>query len=315
MKNLVKVLGIIAVIAVVGLAVSCEVDPEDQVKISISGIPNGADGLYAYFALAPGKDKTALAALSDSNNKIANGELSTYMVDKDGKPFDKEGNYFVLVFIHDALITGENIEDTKYTFYTTSPVKIVKGSNSYMANEFKDADANTIADTFPTIAPVTPNVDAEEEIVDYIYDGEFKANYNLNGTMTDEFVTFNKTSFKIYEKNAAGGKTDYLDFVINKDWAYDPVPSAVYEVGFKFTGYISAGKPVGANIYGGKTAPGFTQADITNQTEACMFIYFKKDGSFVRTVFSKTSATTPDKTLITGNEEPAKVRNYTKVPK
>jgi len=316
MKNLVKVLGIIAVIAIVGLAVSCDVAPEDQVNITINGIPDGANDLYALIVLG---DSGKVAAQGNVPTKIKGGSVSMDMVDPKGEAFGKDGAYSIQVSIDtlDAFTAGD---ERAYHFQIASPKSIKKGSdNIFTADQFVfDIEGSPywlkgMDDVFPASSSSSSAPEAQEEINTYIYDGEFKANYKLGTTPTDEFVKFTKTHFKIYE---AGTNADYLDFEITKPWEYDAVPDATYVDGFKFTGYISAGKPVDAAknaIYGTKTAPGFTQADITNKTEACMFIYFKADGSFVRTVFSKTSAAAPTKTLIDGDDKV--VRNYKKVPK
>jgi len=318
MKNLFKVLGIIAMIAVVGLAVSCEVDPEDQVKISISGIGDGANGLYAFFALSPGKDKGNLAAMSDSNNKISKGGLNTYMVDTDAKPFDKEGNYFVLVLIHDELITNDNIKDTKYTFYTSSPVKIVKGTNSFTADQFKDDSATTLEDAFATSVPDENKPTAN----DY---GTYTTTYKNNaGTDITETVVLTDTSFNISDNT--GGKTgsaaDHLNFKI-ENWEKVTVPTTLsgYTGGYKFTGRILDQSEY---VPSSKTAPaasGFSEANRATDVKAdgtgtvCwMYIYFKGDVgniTFVRSAFSRTGST-ENSSIVTGSETPPQNRVYTK---
>jgi len=160
---------------------------------------------------------------------------------------------------------------------------------------------------------------AEEEVENYF--GSYKTTYQLlSGTMQEEFVEFNKTTFSIFEKTAAGAKktTDYLDFVIS-EWDFATALTG-YENGFKFTGYISDGKTVHStadaapnpkNIYGYKTAPNFEQADITNKTPAWMSIYFTASGDFVRTAFSKPGF--DQSVLVTGGETPTPlVRVYKK---
>jgi len=87
-----------------------------------------------------------------------------------------------------------------------------------------------------------------------------------------------------------------------------------YTDAFKFSGRITEATSGTNSLYGSQTAPGFSQADITNGTVATMFIYYKGEGSsftFIRTAFTKTPGTVPDviKTGTNANDPP---RTFTK---
>jgi len=321
MKNISKMLGIIAVLAIIGVFVGCgEAKPEDQYEITITDFPSNANGQYGFLILTD--DKGVDIGFSSAGKAISGGSLTTTINDKDGKAFGKNDDLWIRIGIgKDGTAAGVDADTpNKYTttkkgsFYGDQKEALKKGANSVKLGRFSPDPKVVFGDA--------------GDVVDVIYKGTYKVTYKLNmgGTTglvdTDEYVDLAEGSFNIYEKKNGVKDTDnFLDFTIGSDgWVGIPVPAGTnYVNAFKFTGYISAGKPVNAataqrpkNIYGSKTAPGFDQSDITSKTPAWMYLYFNADGTFVRTVFNKDAAN-DDKTLITGNETPTElVRVYVK---
>jgi len=319
MKNLIKVLGIIAMFAVIGL-VSCEVDEEDQIGITVTGLPATVNGKYAYIRLFKSDGTGDPLAYPSKSEQISGSKVTASMVDEKSKNFGKEGNYVISLWINDAPVTNDN-KGSALRFTTGAGGKsLAKGENVRAATDFaQEVTGKSIADVFPP--PKTAEETAEDEF-NAKYLGSYKTTYKLNTGSAlvdqDEYIDFaSSKSFKIYEKkNGAKDPDNYLDFVITK-WhpvAAASVPSG-YTEGFKFDGYIENGAPKNEgtppNIYGSKTAPGFNQADITAKTDAWMFIYFKADKTFVRTAFSKAGSD-QSAIIITGNEPTPVNRVYTK---
>jgi len=218
------------------------------------------------------------------------------MVSEDGKNFGKTGNYIVSLYIGDDPITSDNVSSA-LKFRTGGTRTFEKGEKTIAAGEFSQENTGlSMEDLFKGAAGVVKDE----------YQGSYKTTYYWDAsTNITEYVDFTTTSFSIYEKDTAGNKNDYLDFVI-EDWEF--VSKEGYKTSFYFKGYIKDGKPINTNIYGSKTAPNFTQVDIDNKTPAYMYLYFKDDGTFVRTAFSKTNAAGA---IITGENSVQRV--YTKL--
>jgi len=301
MKNLIKVLGIIAMFAVIGLG-SCEVDPEDQVQITITGIPAAADGLYAFFALSSSTSLDKLDALSDSNNKIASGKLTTLMVDDKNKAFGKEGSYYIIIFIHDNVITSSNLNITKYTFMNFSKKPITKGPNSFAAIDFKTPDQSaTMADAFKTADEI-----AKEKVATFL--GNYSVKYwnmaadasDTTGRkeLTEKINLTTDTRFYIEDDSAGtGANKDYLEFTITK-WNESTTPDAykaAYPNAFKFEGKIVTQKGFCGND--SQTGKGISATEAPG-LECTMYLYFSDDGKFVRTPFTKKGATTEDTSIV-----------------
>jgi len=323
MKNVIRVLGIIAILAIIGLAVSCSVDPDEQTRITITDIPAGYEGKYAAVIVVESVSVAAAdvkyLGAAKVGKPIKGGvaeAIPLFEVDMKNETFGEAAKVkqgYVLLFItEDENYTTS--EDDLYQGTSDSAVSLGEGTIEIKASRFQ-----------PDITKNAPT--AAEEVKDE-YEGTYKCTYKLGENDQDEYVDLSTTAFNIYEKTTAGTKdaNNFLDFKITKwEFVEDSKLLSGYVKGFKFTGTIDDGKPVTteaestanpkvASIYGVKTAPGFVASDLKT-TSACMFLLFKADGTFVRTVFvkaadAKDAPATAD--LITGNEKPTeKVRVYT----
>jgi len=288
MKNLVKVFGIIAVIAVIGLAVSCEAAPEDQILVTFTGIPDAFNGKYATVSLVKDNAIVAIGYPKKINGGTVNDAemLVAEEGSKQGTIFDKDGNYHVSLVVSD----DEEVEAIRYSGITTSPKALVKGSNTFGVDTLR-----------PDITKAAGGTPAED----------FFGTYTGTGYKTGviETIVFTETSFKISDDENT--PNDYLDFTITK-WDNATVPDSykdTYTIAYKFTGKITAGKPVTnsgdkISIYGTATAPGFSQSDIDNGTVCHMYIYCKGSGGefeFIRTTFTKEDADTDVTDAVAGN--------------
>jgi hypothetical protein len=291
MKNAIKVVGIIAMLAVIGLISSCEVDPEDQVMITITGIPAAFNDSYAMVLLCNSQDGGDAVAGS-FYKRITGGQVSNVeMLDaKDTKKaFGKNGNYHVALDINSAQ-NGEGSD--LYTGITTSKKSVVKGENTYNTELF-----------YP-------------DIIDYA--GAPSLNnfgiYTTTYSGITETIELSATSFYIKDdSNGAGNTPDDLTFTITS-WEEATPPAAIaatYPKAYKFGGKITAASSDGDDyIPSPKTAPGFADSDI-NVTTCYMYIYFNGEtGSitFVRTAFTKSATVVPD--VVTGSDSANRV--YTK---
>jgi len=310
MKNIGKIVGIIAILAVIGFMAGCqlEVDPDDQVSITVNSLPNGANGLFTLMYLSSnGVDYDI--AITSALRGIFNGSTTNNMKyppghKNEGKAFGEEGNYYVILAVYDSE-TPSSASTPKYTGRTTDKVKITKGGNIVAASKFTP----TISDsTFPTTP--TPPVGKPPSA--------FYGTYTGNGAKagTTETIELTETTFKISDDEKAPPNSDFLTFVI-LDWADAAVPSTYseYTKGYKFTGYIGDGRPNETYIYGTQTAPSFNQSDITNKTRCHMYIYTKGEGTsftFIRTVFSKESGTDNTTAITNGTAPNTTLRVFTK---
>lgn len=295
MKNLLKVVGIIAVLAIIGV-VSCEVNPDDQTTITITNIPGGANNMYATMWISDSKDlqgnnKEAYAA---AIRKISGGSVTCEMLNTKGEAFGKNDNYYIMIKIS----TDSSGNTVKYTGNSTSKKNVKKGAVSYDANIFEPI----IDDVFGEAQGEPPR--------------DFFGTYTGTGYQQGvvETVIFARDSFRISDNSNT--PVDYLDFTITSWDDTVTVPVAYrtnYDTAYKFTGKITGAKPIETNaLYGSQTAPGFTQADI-NTTVCHMYIYCKDDSngfSFIRTTFSKeTSSDVTTAVTVTGTNN---LRVFTK---
>jgi len=298
MKNLVKVFGIIAVIAVIGLAVSCEADPEDQIIVTITEIPAGFEGKWATVSLVKTDGKTPVAAAYPEKIKGGNASgCGMNDISDMTKIFDKDDNYFILLIIHDS---ESDIENSLYEGVTKSYKTLVKGDNPFPASDFRP-------DIGDFVAAPPPDFFGTYTAVGYV------------STIT-ETIEFQSTTFEISDATTATGAAtgDYLKFEIEKwDAAEVPADYSTYTTAYKFTGKITDGKPKDTFVYGTQTAPGFTETDF-NSTSCHMYIYCNGSGDtfeFIRTTFTKDTDTTnanEKKAVTTGQNFAGDPRKYSK---
>jgi hypothetical protein len=295
MKNLMKVVGIIAMAAVIGLVFSCdqEVDPDDQVVITINEIPAEYDGRHAMVALLEDNTNSdAITALSYSKT-IRNGQVTGLeMMDTDGKAFGKEATYYVCLMI----TTQKNGEGIKlYVGITGSKKKVVKGNITYGA--VKDTFREDIEENVPPIPALS-------------FLGTYTASSGTN--ITETILFSDEKSFRISDNSkTAGQDQDFLTFTID-EWAKASVPStytATYKTGYKFSGKITGGS---GYIPSDNTAPGFQTSDV-NSTKCHMYIYCTGTAAagnytFIRTAFSKETGTDSTTAISTSSQ----IRVYTK---
>jgi hypothetical protein len=311
MRNLIKMLGIIAILAIIGLTFSCEVAPEDQVTITITSIPDGFNGKYAAVALlTDNTDENSIVAFSYYFLPIASGRVTAEMFDTDRKAFGKDGSYYVFILINDDE-DGETEPDA-YKGISRAKQGVVKGGNSFAATIFT-----------PTMTGPTVPVDPDKPPVNNF--GTYTATYAFNATVNvTETITLTEDSFYIKDNaNGAGATPDDLTFSI-ESWETADVPTSVtgYTGAYKFSGKITAAHNDTANasstdavkrgdyIPSTYTAPNFTRADINSAT-CYMYIYFKGEAgniTFVRTSFTKNGTTVP------AIVSPTVTRVYTKQP-
>lgn len=316
MKNLIKVLGIIAMLAVIGL-VSCEVDEEEQVKITVTGIPEAANGKYAYIRLFQSDGQGEPVAYPEKNDQISGGKVTANMLSDDGKNFGKEGKYVISLYIHDAPITNDNVGSVK-KFRTGGGKDITKGENIRAATDFaQETTGLSMTDVFASSK--TPEEIAEEKVASF--KGTYKAEYKATSTATadDTIETIDLTDvkkFKISDAKVSAPTTvvDSLEFQIGS-WAESTTPpdyAANYPNAFKFTGKILSST---SGYYGtnSQTGKGIVQADI-NTTTCWMYIYISSDGKkMIRTPFSKDAAN-ENKNVVLYYTDPANapLREYDK---
>jgi hypothetical protein len=289
-----KVFGIIAMIAVIGLVFSCgggdEASPDDQIKVTVDNLPDVANDKYAVLALLSGTvTDPKVAAQALTTRKIVGNKVTSAMFypegHKDaGKAFAEKGNYRVLLVIYpDEFMVQEEM----YTGRTTTADPAEKGATVKCGG---DEFSPNLGDA---LAAYTPPAEPPKTFFG-IYTGQ-----GITAKIT-ETINFTKTSFDIEDDEFPDDK-DFLKFTIT-EWNTAEVPTKYakdYNVAYKFTGKITDAKPkntTGAGyLYGSKTAPGFKQEDIDNETSCHMFIYAKVSGTsftFIRTTFTKDDNTT-----------------------
>jgi len=291
MKNKVKMLGIIAVIAIIGLAVGCgPADPEDQIQIEITDFPSGANNYYAYILIG---DTTAgtTSAQADSSSKIEGGKVNCLMIDEKGA-FGKKGNYNIAIYIDkdSTTVMQASSGQAEFFFYTPSKVAVEKGANSFPASSLKSLDGKVVSDFFSN----NPDKPAASNY------GIYTTKYTSSSKTVTETVDLGETKFNISDDENGTTNPDHLDFKIT-DWkeiATADLPKdatdAGYIGGYKFTGKMISQKGYTTGSTTSQTAPGFTAADVKEDgtgPECWMYIYFKGTApniTFIRTPFSKS---------------------------
>jgi len=316
MKNMRRILGVIATVAVIGLVAGCltEADPEDQVIISFTGFPSKANNNYfvrMYLSEEKVSNVKILANGGEKAERIRSNTGTNAMLIVDGsdkgKAFGKAGSYYVNLSIFSGSddITGTPV----FSDWTTNKLAIGKGRNSF---ELLDIQVG-----FGDVVDYFDFVDAPDDDFFGTYTG---AGF---GTAT-ETISFTNETFRISDNSGDGGKENFLAFTIQK-WDNAEVPAefkTAYPIGYKFTGIITDGFQINNTstagfIYGDQTAPGFTQSDITNKTLCHMYIYTNGTGSsftFVRSVFSKEGGTDKKDVVKTSTAATGTARVYTKKP-
>jgi len=309
MKNLFKVLGIVLMLAVVGLAVSCgPADPDDQVLITVTGIHSSFDGKYAVAALAKAKDADTMVAYSTVGKRISGGSVTCEMEDEKGA-YGKEDNLYVFLFISDS---ATDLENSIYEGVTTAQKSITKGENTIPASGFFP-DSIVIGITSAP-API-------ERIA--AFRGTYKVSYRsaasintANIVETIDLTDVNK--FVISDANVATSNTvvDKLEFRID-EWDYATTPgayAATYPNAFMFKGKIlsSTGGYYGTTSQTGK---GIVIGDIKadgSGPDCWMYLYFSGDGKVIRTPFTKSGATENTDVVRFWADAASPLREYTK---
>jgi len=327
MKNVIRVLGIIAILAIIGLAVSCSVDPDEQTRITITDIPEGFEGKYATVAVVESmsvsvEDVKYLGAAKAG--KVIKGGVAEaiplFELKTEGKGDDMKMTFgeavkvkqgYVLLIITETEQGAFSDEDKDlYTGVTDSAATLGEGTVEIKASRFQ-----------PDITKVAPS---KPKANDY---GTYTTSYVDSGTTYVETVVLSETEFKISDDTdgRTGANADHLYFSITS-WEPVDLPTGYtdYTGAYKFTGKITEQKNY---VPSSKTAPaasGFTttsvgadvKADKTGTT-CWMYIYFKGEtGSitFIRSAFSKgatgTGVTADNKGIVTGGNNQARV--YTK---
>jgi len=280
-----KVFGIIAILAMIGVFVGCSVDPDEQTVIKITGIPSGFNN---YFAFAGVTDQ----GISSLPTKITGGEVSVRLLDADTlDPVIAKNGRVSLVITTKQDLSGSNI----YSGTTGSPVTLGKGEFSVAASEF-----------FPDISDYEPSGTDMGEIPDSDFFGTYKATYGASNIT--ETIIFSTTSFKISDDTGTG--SDHLYFTIQY-WDEATTPSSYsteYPKALYFKGVITEASPINAatnttpkNLYGNQTGPNLDASDI-GTTVVKMFIYYNDSGSkvkFIRTAFVPVTASNPDVIMTT----------------
>jgi len=316
MKNKIKMLGIIAIIAIIGLAVGCgPADPEDQIQIEITDFPSGANNYYAYILIG---DTTAgtTSAQADSSSKIEGGKVNCLMIDEKGA-FGKKGNYNIAIYIDkdSTTVMQASSGQAEFFFYTPSKVAVEKGANSFPASSLKSLDGKVVSDFFSNdSSPAKSNY------------GTYSVTYkNDSGVNITETVTLDVDKFNI--SDSTGGKTpgaadaDKLNFKIESwDELTTGIPTG-YTGGYKFTGRILSQQGYIPSTYTAPTSSGFSTTNLASDvktdgtgTVCWMYIYFTGgtgEITFIRTAFSRTGGT-ETKAIINDNNTDKNPRVYKK---
>ena len=101
MKNMIKLFGIIAIVAIIGLSmVSCDSDPDPGTKVTITGIPSQYNGKFAMLMVGFTDPFEAYGMLTISGTS-ATFELLDW--DNDAPILVRNGNYPVSIIIADSM--------------------------------------------------------------------------------------------------------------------------------------------------------------------------------------------------------------------
>jgi len=282
MKNMIKVWGIIAILAIIGLGVACsEADPEKQTTVTVIGLPEGVDG-YDLNVLFTKDDSLSdgWEASAASPKPVVNGK-STVQMSNDKGAWDADGKqYYAWIELIDGGVkkhTGRS--DSKMTIYTG-------------ANQWDLSDTSTFFFTFnPKLPSAAPPAPPATNYGTYTTTYTNQSNKSITETVTlTAGVNGNNDIFYISDNET--NPVDFLNFRIDS-WTEVSVPTdqPTYTGAWKFTGKILSQKSYTPS---GQTAPGFSTADVKADgtgPECWMYIYFKGTApniTFIRTPFSKS---------------------------
>jgi len=294
MKNVIKVLGIIAMFAIIGLG-SCEVDEEEQTTITVIGIPTAFNGKYAYVGVSDDISGSNIREFS-LPKQITNGTVSrlSLLNVKDNKAATAKNGYIKL-----QINSQEDLEGAMlYSGVTSGPKNLGEGDKTVDATE----------DFYPNIQDAAKKYQADNTNYkdEKTYFGTYTTIYKsgLANDLRDvtETIKLSETLFTISDNEKVVFKTgtvdDSLEFTI-KEWTNIDNPDITYKTkypnAFKFKGKMT--KQVGTSfVPSPRTAPspGFSSADVKadeSGPDCWMYVYFDStyDGfTFVRTAFSKT---------------------------
>jgi len=292
MKNVIKMLGIIALLAIIGVMVGCSVDADDQTTITIKDIPDAYNDAYA--AVVIFEDATLAKVLGTTlyAKPVKGGvakEIAMYD-DAGAMVIVKQG--IIALYINKAeTMDGEDL----YLGITDKPKTLGKGGYEVSAFDF----VPDITKVKPAGTPTTPAA------TNY---GEYSVTYkNASNVEITETITLSETQFKISDNTdgRTGDAADYLDFSIEK-WEAATVPEEYndYTGAYKFTGKILGQKGYVPSTKTAPAASGFTDATVAADVKAdgtgttCwMYLYFKGETgniTFIRTAFSKGSVDNKD---------------------
>jgi len=292
MKNVIRVFGIIAMIAVIGL-VSCGVDPDDQTYIKID-LPEGYDEAFAAVIIYDDIKGTNTLAISRAK-EISGNSVSLALFKDNGDAIVVDKGVVGLVICTDSSMDKDKGE-ILYAGATEAVLNLGKGEQTIPIEKF-----------IPAIKAIKKQAPAATNY------GSYKTTYTLNNVSVTEIIELSQTEFKISDDSQSSGTADHLYFKIT-GWETANVPEDYpsYTGAYKFTGKITSNQ--GYISATSKTAPGFAATDANDKEsgpECWMYIYFKGttgDITFIRTAFSKAAKI--NNGVVTGSDNKARV--YTK---
>jgi len=303
MKSMMKMVGIIAVLALIGLVSGCEqeVDPEDQTLITVTEIPLGFEGMYASVTISDKlvTDPSYKIIATSYIRKIVGGAVTCDMKDEKGKAAIVEQGYVII-----GIAKTQTDKEYVYAGSSTSPVALGKSAQTKKTAELLLVpDINDASKEFE-------NLEAAPSEANF---GTYIALKNNSTAGVTETIVFTKTTFDIFESTG-----DTFTFNIEK-WENATTPdtpsgtAATYPKAYKFTGKITSAKKGGTDsdsnvtstpisstdtstgalgyFLSSNTAPEIKPSDMNN-TEVWMYLYCKEDNKgniteFVRSSFNK----------------------------
>jgi len=335
MKSMMKMVGIIAVLALIGLVSGCqtEVDPDDQTVITVTNIPDNFNGLFATVGVRYTDKKGEQLAISVPR-LISGGQVTNCsMIDSDMNLLIVDEGQVVIIITKD-----EELTDKVYQGVTAGNVKLGKSAQTVNA---ADAFSPSIVAAGTKYTEDTKKEEALGGAPSEKAFGIYICNNNLPTSPEEiqiESIYFSKTTFEIFDSTL-----DTFTFTIDKWEEADVYTASItgmenYKRGYKFTGKITAAKNAGVKIEStdtdlsgnstngyfnsSNTAPGINPSDM-NKNEVSMYLYVKEDtdgniSEFVRSSFSKDgSLVKPIPINETGTSTPvtnvSKLRVYKKL--
>jgi len=290
MKNFVKMLGIIVLVAIIGSFSGCgPADPDKQTLITIEDL-SGFDGKFANVTVYDSDIKANAKVTGVSQFLAISGSVVKELPLSDDKGAVTLDKGAVVLVINDNIEgTGERI----YKGQTTRVISLGEGEVKLLREWF---------------TPPIPVIKTEKPSADHF--ATYKTTYkNSHGSSIEETIILAEDELKISDSG------DNLTFKIKK-WETAAVPDdqPAYAGAYKFTGKITVGSS--GYIGSSQTSPGFTSSDVNaseNGPDCWMYIYFRTDSegtAFIRTAFSKEGNVNTG--IITGSAPANKVRVYTK---